>query len=368
MADKVIGVDVGTNAVRAAEVALGAHPKLLRFGQVSLPPGAVVEGEVADGAAVAEALRRLWREVGFKGKSVRVGIASARVILRIVEMPELSDDETRSALKLQLGDYVPMAPEATMFGFQPIAGPDGWAAGAPAATPAGRRPPAAVPRAKGRTRAGGRGGAAAPDAVACCWPPPTRMPCARWWTPCSRAGSRWRRWTSFPPHWPGPWRSGSADTVGPPPVDAIVSLGAGTTLVVVARGGTPLFARTITSVSGRLCTERLADALGLPVARRRTGQAVGGDPLGIARHAGLHPGSRRPRCSPRSISPASMSPRPISPPPAGRRSAGRPPPPPDAAADPALVAEARAAARPLVAELVSEVADSLDYYGSQPGR
>ena len=31
------------------------------------------------------------------------------------------------------------------------------------------------------------------------------------------------------------------------------------------------------------------------------------------------------------------------------------------------MAEARAAARPLVAELVSEVADSLDYYGSQPG-
>ena len=320
MADKVIGVDVGTNAVRAAEVALGAHPKLLRFGQVALPPGAVVEGEVADGTAVAEALRRLWREVGFKGKSVRVGMASARVILRIVEMPELSDDETRSALKLQLGDYVPMAPEATMFGFQPIAGPDGWAE-----RRLGRRRwwAADAGAAEGEgTDEGGQddeGGstrrrrlllaAAHQDAV---------RPLV---DAVQQAGLKVAAVDVIPAALARALASGSADTVGPPPVDAIVSLGAGTTLVVVARGGTPLFARTITSVSGRQCTERLADALGLPVPDAERAKRWAASPRGCpaARPSRWIP---PPSISPPSISPASMSPRPISRPPGGRRRRG----------------------------------------------
>ena len=70
MAKKVIGVDVGTNAVRAAEMTVGARPQLARFGQVALPVGAVREGEVVDVAAVSAALQRLWREGGFSGRSV----------------------------------------------------------------------------------------------------------------------------------------------------------------------------------------------------------------------------------------------------------------------------------------------------------
>ena len=89
MAKHVIGVDVGTNAIRAAEIVTGDRPYLHRFGQVALPLGAVHEGEVVDVVAVSDALKRLWREVGFASKSVRVGLASPRVILRIVDIPSV---------------------------------------------------------------------------------------------------------------------------------------------------------------------------------------------------------------------------------------------------------------------------------------
>ena len=95
-------------------------PTSIRFGQVALPLGAVHEGEVVDVVAVSDALKRLWREVGFGSKSVRVGLASPRVILRIVDIPRLNDDETRSALALQLDDYVPIRMEDTVFDFQPL--------------------------------------------------------------------------------------------------------------------------------------------------------------------------------------------------------------------------------------------------------
>ena len=48
MAEKVIGLDVGTHAVRAVALTLGDRPRLDLIGQVALPPGAVHEGEVID--------------------------------------------------------------------------------------------------------------------------------------------------------------------------------------------------------------------------------------------------------------------------------------------------------------------------------
>ena len=64
-----VGLDIGSSAVRAAEVAAGpGGAELRRFAQVGLPLGAVVEGEVRDEAAVADAIRRLWAEGGLTKK------------------------------------------------------------------------------------------------------------------------------------------------------------------------------------------------------------------------------------------------------------------------------------------------------------
>ncbi len=46
-------------------------------------------------------------------------------------------------------------------------------------------------------------------------------------------------------------------------VDIIVSIGAGTVVVVAARDGEPLFARTLTNAGGRRTTERIASRLGI---------------------------------------------------------------------------------------------------------
>jgi len=76
MARRLIGLDVGTNAVTVAEIGNGTPPRLNLFGQVALPRDAMREGEVVDEAAVTEAIARLRTEVGLKRAGVRVGIAS----------------------------------------------------------------------------------------------------------------------------------------------------------------------------------------------------------------------------------------------------------------------------------------------------
>ena len=77
MADHHIGLDIGSFGVRAAEVTVeGGAAVLHRFAQVTLPPRAVVEGEIADPAVVAASIRDLWVKGGFKSNRVIVGVST----------------------------------------------------------------------------------------------------------------------------------------------------------------------------------------------------------------------------------------------------------------------------------------------------
>ena len=117
----VVGLDIGTSGVRAAELRPGrSGPSLERFGQVALPPGAVRDGEVVDPDAVAVALRELWQRVGFHTKKVVVGVANQRVVVRQVDLPWLPPDELRASLAFQVQDYIPMPVDQAVLDFHPI--------------------------------------------------------------------------------------------------------------------------------------------------------------------------------------------------------------------------------------------------------
>lgn len=109
----VIGLDIGSSAVRAVQVsAHGRRPTTLdRIGQVELPPGAIRDGEVVDGDVVTEALRTLWDRAGFTTRTVAVGLANQQVVVRHVDLPYLPPAELRSSLELQAQEYIPIPVE-----------------------------------------------------------------------------------------------------------------------------------------------------------------------------------------------------------------------------------------------------------------
>ncbi len=115
-----IGLDIGTSAVRVGELRLGDRPTLTRLGQVQLPSGSVIEGEVVEPGDVAAALRTLWKDTKIKGKSVRVGVPLSRAIVRTIEVADLPDGELRSMIGLELADHVPLDPAHTVFDILPL--------------------------------------------------------------------------------------------------------------------------------------------------------------------------------------------------------------------------------------------------------
>jgi type IV pilus assembly protein PilM len=116
----MIGLDVGSTAVRAAEVAVGDVPAILRAGQVPLPAGAVEAGEVRQPDLVAEALRELWGKSGLKGKQVHLGVGNQRVVVREVALPWLPEKELRESLGFQVQEFIPMAADEAVLDFDPL--------------------------------------------------------------------------------------------------------------------------------------------------------------------------------------------------------------------------------------------------------
>jgi type IV pilus assembly protein PilM len=121
VARTTIGLDIGSSAVRAAELAhTRTGTSLVRLGQVVLPEGAVRDGEVIDVPAVAAALKQLWKSTGFSHKKVVLGIANRRVLVRDVEVPDMPAADLRKALPFQVQNVLPMPVEQALMDFHPL--------------------------------------------------------------------------------------------------------------------------------------------------------------------------------------------------------------------------------------------------------
>ncbi|HXF73897.1 MAG TPA: type IV pilus assembly protein PilM [Actinomycetota bacterium] len=109
MARSRVGLDVGSTAVRAAEVTMGEPMTVVRAAQVPLQRGAVELGEVRQPEVVGQAIRELWQRGGFKARQVVMGVGNQRCVVREVAIPWLPEKELRASLGFQVQEYIPMS-------------------------------------------------------------------------------------------------------------------------------------------------------------------------------------------------------------------------------------------------------------------
>jgi len=116
-----VGLDIGTDFIRAAQIKpAGTGNVLTGYGAVSVPFGAVVEGEIVDPEAVSGAIRELWRRSGFHNKEVSIGVSNQKVVVRLIDLPFMERDELAGAIQYQAQDYIPIPVEEAILDFQII--------------------------------------------------------------------------------------------------------------------------------------------------------------------------------------------------------------------------------------------------------
>lgn len=122
MASTIVGIDIGSTAVRAVEVrnATKASPVITRYAELPLPEGSVRRGEVIEVSTVAGALKRLWSSGGFTSKNVVLGMGGQRVIARDLSVPRAPLQQIRESLPFQVQDLLPVPANEAILDFYPI--------------------------------------------------------------------------------------------------------------------------------------------------------------------------------------------------------------------------------------------------------
>lgn len=121
MSSTQVGVEITEESVRAVEVSAGRAPRVLAYGEVPLPPDAAKDSEIIDQGAVAVAIRQLWSGARIKSKSVTLGIASRRVLVREYSTPVMPPDVLRKALPFQVQDLLPVPVNQAVLDYYPTA-------------------------------------------------------------------------------------------------------------------------------------------------------------------------------------------------------------------------------------------------------
>lgn len=105
-----IGLDIDRGAVKAVQLSEGGGGYALRHvGYHRLPPGAIVEGEVADPELLSAEIKEFWSSHSFKGKSVILGVANQRVVVRLLNFPRMEEQDLKSAISFEAQDHIPMS-------------------------------------------------------------------------------------------------------------------------------------------------------------------------------------------------------------------------------------------------------------------
>jgi type IV pilus assembly protein PilM len=108
----VVGLDIGTSGIRAAEIKLGGRmPVLRRFASAPLPAGALHGGGVVEPAVVAQALKELWAKARFSTNVVTFGIANEGILVRQMDLDWMPPADFRKAIRYQVADALPVPVE-----------------------------------------------------------------------------------------------------------------------------------------------------------------------------------------------------------------------------------------------------------------
>lgn len=134
----VVGLDIGSSALKAIELKpSGKGYKVTAFASEPVPPDSIVDGAIVDGAAVADAIRRLFEGHQIKTKEVAVSLAGTAVIVKKISVPPMSEAELADAIYWEAEQYIPFAVQDVNLDYKIVSGaPDtrGRANGQPPST------------------------------------------------------------------------------------------------------------------------------------------------------------------------------------------------------------------------------------------
>lgn len=118
----IVGIDIGTQQIKAVEMRAGREGlSISAIGVTPTPAGVMQNNVITDPKMMGQAIRQLFRESGIAGKKV-VGTVAGQtsVVIRIIEVPRMTDAELKETMKWEVERHVPFAPSETIMDYQAL--------------------------------------------------------------------------------------------------------------------------------------------------------------------------------------------------------------------------------------------------------
>nr|MBA2349645.1 pilus assembly protein PilM [Solirubrobacterales bacterium] len=116
-----VGVELEPSAVHVASVTVNGTLAIKSAAYAPLEAGVVRDGEVTDTENLSGTLRDLWAANKDLPKRVRIGIANAKTVVRVIQLPPIADaKELAAAVRFQAQDQLPMPMDAAVLDYQAL--------------------------------------------------------------------------------------------------------------------------------------------------------------------------------------------------------------------------------------------------------
>ena len=106
---KTVGLDIDRGSIKAVQISgAGGGYTLQHVGYHRLPPGTILDGEVADHDLLAAEIKEFWDSHSFNGKAVTLGVSNQKVVVRLLDFPHMAQADLQGAISFEAQDHIPM--------------------------------------------------------------------------------------------------------------------------------------------------------------------------------------------------------------------------------------------------------------------
>lgn len=117
-----VGLDIGSKMIKVAEVVPAKGGVAVKaIGIAPTPPGAMESNVIVDAKLLGDAVKKLLKESGIQSRrSVSSVAGQGTVVVRVIEVPKMSDTELNEQMRWEVERHVPFAANEVIMDFQPI--------------------------------------------------------------------------------------------------------------------------------------------------------------------------------------------------------------------------------------------------------
>jgi type IV pilus assembly protein PilM len=106
--NQLVGVDIGSYAIKVVEIDQHKKGRFLKnFGMIGLPRNAIREGDIVEKEVVAEALKKLFRNLKIRNQNVAVALSGYPVMAKRISLPNSKREEIEATIHDQAEQYIP---------------------------------------------------------------------------------------------------------------------------------------------------------------------------------------------------------------------------------------------------------------------